>query len=79
LFVEGEMGGLISEFIRVKEHSYSKILDLSSVIFGEIPQWLIFLYIGGVLLGCILIISIIRNGKLILRKVRSIVRYWFKA
>ena len=78
LFTEGEMGGLISDFIKVKEYSYSKILELSSVIFGEIPQWLIFFYIVGVLLGCILIISIVKNRKLILRKVRSIAHYWFK-
>lgn len=79
LFTEGEMSGLIGEFIKVKEYSYSKIIELGSVIFGEIPQWLIFFYIGGVLLGCILIMSIVKNGKLIVRKVRSIAHYWFKA
>lgn len=78
LFIESEMGGLISDFMKAKEYSYSKIHELSSIFLSEIPNWLMLFYVIGVLLGCILVISIVKNGKSISRKMRSIVRYWFK-
>lgn len=78
IFVESEMGGLLGDFMKAKEYSYSKILELSSVVFGEIPQWLVLSYVVGLLLGCILMVSIVKNWKSISRKVCSIVHYWFK-
>jgi hypothetical protein len=78
IFIESEFGSLISDFIKAKEYSYSKFTELGTVLFGEIPQWVLGFYIVGLILGCILIVSIIRNRKSILHKFNSIVRYWFK-
>jgi len=78
IFVESEMGGLFRDFIKAREYSSSAIIELSTVVLGEVPQWLFILYAVGLLLGCILIASIIKNWKSISHKTSSIVCYWFK-
>lgn len=77
LIGESEIGGLIGDFIKEKEYTYATLRELSGVLFGEIPQWLIILYIIGLGLGCILIGTIIKNWKAVSHKIRSLVRYWF--
>jgi hypothetical protein len=77
MIVESEMAGLIGEFMKEKEYSYSTFRELSSVLVGEIPLWLIVLYTVGLALGCILIVSVIKNRKSISHKICSLVRYWF--
>lgn len=77
MIVESEMAGLIGEFMKEKEYSYSTFRELSSVLVGEIPLWLIVLYAVGLALGCILIVSVIKNRKSISHKICSLVRYWF--
>ena len=74
---ESEIGGLIGDFMKEKEYTYTTLRELSGVLFGEIPQWLIILYIVGLVLGCILIGTIIKNWKAVSHKVRSLARYWF--
>lgn len=74
---ESEIAGLIGDFIKENEYSYSTFRELSSVLIGEIPLWLITLYIIGLALGCILIVSVIKNRKSISHKICSLVRYWF--
>ncbi len=77
MIVESEIGGLIGDFMKEKEYTYSTLRELSGVLFGEIPQWLIVSYAVGLLLGCILIVVVIKNWKTVLHKIRSLVRYWF--
>ena len=77
MIVESEIGGLIGDFMKEKEYTYSTLRGLSDVLFGEIPQWLIVLYAGGLILGCILIGTVIKNWKAVSHKTRSLVRYWF--
>ena len=77
MIVESEIGGLIGDFMKEKEYTYSTLRELSGVLFGEIPQWLIVLYAGGLILGCILIGTVIKNWKAVSHKTRSLVRYWF--
>jgi len=76
--VENEMGGLMGDFLKSKDYSVSKILELSNVVLTEIPRWVVLSYAIGLVLGCILILSIIRNWKPISHKIRSIVHYWLK-
>lgn len=77
LIGESEIGGLIGDFMKEKEYTYATLRELSSVLFGEIPQWLIILYVVGLVLGCILIGTIIKNWKAVSHKARSLARYWF--
>lgn len=77
LISENEIGELIGDFMKEKEYTYSTLRELSSVLFGEIPQWLIILYAVGLVLGCILIVVVIKNWRAVSHKIRSLVRYWF--
>lgn len=77
LIGESEIGELIGDFMKEKEYTYTTLRELSGVLFGEIPQWLILLYMIGLVLGCILIGTIIKNWKAVSHKVRSLARYWF--
>lgn len=71
IYTENEMGG-------IGEYSYSKMLELGGVITNEMPPWLLILYGIGLILGCILIVSVIKNKKSISHKIRSLICYWFK-
>ena len=77
MIIESEIGVLLHDFIKESDFSRLTLLELMSVIFGEIPQWLFWLYITGLILGCILTLSIIRNWKSISHKIRSLFHYWF--
>lgn len=70
MIVESEMGELF------KEYSHTNFGEISGVVFREIPQWLIVSYAVGLVGGCILIGTVIKNWKTVSHKVRSLVCYW---
>jgi hypothetical protein len=61
-----------------KENSLSRMGEISSVIFTEMPTWLIGMYVLGLVLGCIIIGVAIKNRKKIFHKTISIFRYWIQ-
>lgn len=68
IFSENELGEVIGS---------TNVKDMISILYNEIPQWVTLGYVFGILLGCILILSIIKNWSYISLKLRSIVKYWF--
>lgn len=79
VFIENEMGVLFGDFIKAKEYSYTRILELSGTVLKEIPLPLIWFYLLGLAVGCILVVSIIKNRKLVWHTICSLVGYWFKS
>ncbi|MFH0773642.1 MAG: hypothetical protein V1922_05020 [bacterium] len=77
IYVENELGELIEGFIAMREYSFLRIKEMGTVILSEIPHWILLSCLFGVILGCILILSIIRNWSSVSHKVRSFARYWF--
>lgn len=77
LFIESEMSKLINEFIKAGEYSYTYIVELFRLILNEIPAWVIGVYGIGLFFGCILVLSVYNNKNLIIRKIYSIIHYWF--
>ncbi len=78
IYSENELGDLIGNLEASGEYTLTKIKEMGMVFFNEIPQWVFIVYIFGLLLGCILAISIIRNWSKVSHRVRSLVVYWFK-
>lgn len=78
LITESNMAGLIKDFMDAKEYSFTMFGELGDIILKEIPAWLLGYYFAGLILGCILIASIIRNRKSLFHKARSLMNYWLK-
>ena len=64
IFVENEMGAL-------------RLGEIGNVIFEEIPVWIFIVYLAGLIVGCILIWTVIKNRKLLFHKIKSLFNYWF--
>jgi hypothetical protein len=77
IYTESELVEMLKGFITRGEFSFMKFTEIGNVIMNEVPQWIFLLYLFGILLGCILIVSIIKNWSSLSHKVRSMVRYWF--
>jgi hypothetical protein len=77
IYTENELSDLFRGFIANGEYSYLKLKELGDVIVNEIPLWITVSCIFGIALGCILIVSIIKNWSTIVHKTRSLAHYWF--
>ncbi len=78
IYTENELGDILGNVLMSGEQSMMKIRDTYFVFSSEIPLWVVAIYILGFLLGCILIISIIKNWDTLSHKMRSLTRYWLK-
>lgn len=77
IYTENELGDLFAHLVLKGEYSFIKMKELFAVIFNEIPNWILFAYLFGVVLGCILLVLIIKNWSEVVHKVRSLFHYWF--
>lgn len=77
IYTENELGDVLVNIISKGEYSFMKMKELLTIIFNEIPNWILFTYLFGITLGCILLVLIIKNWSLVIHKVRSLFHYWF--
>jgi len=78
IYAENEWGSLIGDFRVTGIYSISKIREMGLVVLNEIPNWIFLTYIFGIIVGCILVVSVIQNWSRVSHRVRSLFHYWFR-